>query len=63
MKKLLHYLFRCPTFWSFKPYFKCPECGATYRCYWDGHDIVGRGINICGKCASKENQSPLISGA
>ena len=51
---LFHKLFKCPTFWQIKPAFKCPECGKTYRCYWDGHDIAGRGINICNACASKD---------
>lgn len=50
---LFHKLFKCPTFWRIKPAFKCPECGKTYRCYWDGNDIKERGINICNACASK----------
>jgi hypothetical protein len=50
--KLKHYLFECPTFWQLKPAFKCPHCGATYRCYWDGNDIGGK-INICNKCAEE----------
>jgi len=49
IKRWWHYLFRCPTFWRVKPAFKCPKCGATYRCYWDGHDAHGY-INLCGKC-------------
>ena len=49
-KKIIHYLFKCPSFWSVKPQFKCPVCSDTYRCYWDGSDIGGL-INVCNKCA------------
>ena len=52
-KRWRHKLFDCPTFWRKKPAFKCPICGRTYRCYWDGHDVSGMGIDLCGKCASK----------
>ena len=51
LKKLYHYLFTCPTFWSWKPKFTCPKCGRKYRCYWDGNDIDNHGINICNSCA------------
>lgn len=51
-KKIKHYLFECPTFWQIKPAFTCPDCGATYRCYWDGNDAGGK-INLCNKCAAK----------
>ena len=47
--KLRHYLFECPTFWRSKPAFKCPICGDTYRCYWDGNDVGGE-INVCKTC-------------
>ena len=50
LKRCYHKLFECPTFWSFKPHFTCPGCGATYRCYWDGNDITGHGINYCETC-------------
>ena len=56
-KKLIHYLFKCPTFWRFKPAFECPECGRKYRCYWDGNDISGHGINICNPCAKRIKES------
>lgn len=46
-----HYLFKCPSFWRIKPAFKCPKCGKTYRCYWDGNDVKGHGINYCTPCA------------
>ena len=46
-----HKLFECPTFWSVKPKFKCPLCGTTYRCYWDGNDAGGH-INLCDPCAN-----------
>lgn len=53
MQKIFHKLFKCPTFWRLKSAFKCPECGKTYRCYWDGNDIKERGIDICNACAKK----------
>ena len=56
-KKLSHKLFGCPTFWSIKPAFKCPICGKKYRCYWDGNDIDGHGIDICNECASDINKA------
>jgi hypothetical protein len=49
IQKLKHYLFDCPTFWRIKPAFKCPICGATFRCYWDGGDIGGHN-DVCCKC-------------
>jgi hypothetical protein len=51
-KRWWHYLFECPTWWNRKPAFTCPDCGAQYRCYWDGHDAGGK-INLCGHCARK----------
>jgi hypothetical protein len=51
-QKWKHYLFSCPTFWRWKPAFTCPECGATYRCYWDGNDAGGQ-INLCTPCTEK----------
>ena len=53
IKKILHYLFKCPTFWQFKQAFHCPSCGKGYRCYWDGHDIAGHGKDYCGDCAAE----------
>jgi len=50
---MLHKLFKCPTFWSIKPRFTCPKCKKKYRCYWDGNDVIGYGIDYCDKCASK----------
>ena len=64
--KVKHYLFECPTFWRIRPAFKCPNCGANYRCYWDGNDVGGK-INICDKCAEEYerlqawNEMPNIS--
>lgn len=52
LRRLRHKLFECPTFWALRPTFKCPCCGATYRCYWDGNDIGGK-INVCQPCANK----------
>jgi len=52
-KRLSHKLFSCPTFWSWTPAFTCPGCGKTYRCYWDGNDVEGHGIDYCNKCARK----------
>lgn len=49
--RVFHKLFKCPTFWQLKPAFKCPICGDTYRCYWDGNDVDGLGIDVCTPCA------------
>lgn len=54
-KRWWHYLFFCPSFWSLKPAFRCPICGKTYRCYWDGYDVDGKGINLCKQCAESAN--------
>ena len=51
VKRWHHKLFKCPTFWELKPHFICPHCGKKYRCYWDGNDIAGLGIDYCNKCA------------
>lgn len=53
LKKLIHKLFKCPTFWKFRLAFECPLCGKKYRCYLDGQDICGIGIYICNTCAKK----------
>ena len=49
----IHKLFKCPTFWKLKPSFTCPGCNKRYRCYWDGNDVIGHGIDYCNKCARK----------
>ena len=49
----IHKLFRCPTFWKIKTSFKCPKCGKKYRCYWDGNDVKGHGVDYCNKCAKE----------
>lgn len=51
-KKVCHKLFECPTFWRVKPSFRCPKCGKSYRCYWDGNDVKGVGVDLCNKCAA-----------
>ena len=51
-KRWTHKLFHCPTFWSLHPKFSCPGCGKKYRCYWDGNDVEGHGIDYCNKCAT-----------
>ncbi len=64
LKRWGHLLFKCPSFWSLRPRFTCPRCGTKYRCYWDGYDIIGHGIDYCHECAllleateaGKENQ-------
>lgn len=53
LKRLYHKLFECPTFWRLRKFFTCPECKTKYRCYWDGNDIAGVGINYCNSCAKK----------
>ena len=52
-RKIIHYLFKCPTFWRWNPAFTCPICNKKYRCYFDGCDIAGHGINICLSCGKK----------
>lgn len=52
-KRIYHKLFGCPTFWKLKPRFSCPKCGKKYRCYWDGNDVTGYGIDYCNKCAKE----------
>lgn len=52
LKKVIHKLFHCSTFWHPKYWFKCPRCGKVYKCYWDGNDVAGFGTNFCNKCAA-----------
>ena len=54
-KRIYHYLLECPTFWRVKPSFTCPVCGKKYRCYWDGNDVEGIGVDVCNKCAKKQD--------
>ena len=58
MKRLFHKLFKCPTFWNIRPFFHCPQCGKGYRCYWDGNDIIGVGIDYCDACAAEIEPKP-----
>ena len=51
IKRWLHKLFACPTFWRLKPFFRCPRCNRGMRCYWDGNDITGHGTDYCNACA------------
>ncbi|KKM03519.1 hypothetical protein LCGC14_1773630 [marine sediment metagenome] len=51
-QRIYHKLFNCPTFWSIKPFYRCPRCNKGMRCYWDGNDIKGHGINFCNTCAA-----------
>jgi len=53
LKRWLHKIFSCPTFWRIKPAFTCPGCGKKYRCYWDGNDVAHHGVDYCCKCAAK----------
>jgi len=57
LKRWHHKLFKCPTFWQRNPSFTCPSCGGKYRCYWDGNDIAGHGINYCNDCAKRIESS------
>jgi hypothetical protein len=62
--RLIHKLFFCHTFWTWRPMFQCPECGKKYRCYWDGADVDGYGINFCHTCADKlEALTVLVQAA
>ena len=49
-KKNIHKLFKCPTFWTWKKSFTCPDCGKKYRCYWDGNDCPCGVTNLCNNC-------------
>lgn len=51
LKRLFHYLFKCPTFWHHSIWYTCPDCGKRYPCYWDGSDCSCGTIHICMKCA------------
>ncbi len=53
IKRWLHKLLDCPTFWQIRAAFTCPGCGKKYRCYWDGNDVSGHGTDYCNKCAGK----------
>jgi hypothetical protein len=53
IQRWVHKLFKCPTFWKINASFSCPGCGKKYRCYWDGNDVDGHGIDYCDKCADK----------
>ena len=57
--KLIHYLFKCPTFWSIKPAFVCPGCGKKYRCYWDGNDILDLGTDYCNACTIEHENKEI----
>lgn len=52
LKTWKHKLFHCPTFWRWKPFYYCPRCGKGMRCYYDGNDILGHGIDFCNKCTA-----------
>jgi hypothetical protein len=66
LKKIVHKLFQCPTFWKSvwnnfwkdRPYIRCPSCQKPIHCYWDGNDN-SQGIDYCNKCDKKirENES------
>jgi len=49
IKKLKHFLFDCPSFWTWEPKFKCSQCDNRYRCYWQANDCYGH-VNVCNKC-------------
>jgi hypothetical protein len=49
LKKWIHYLFDCPSFWRFRPKYHCSVCGKSARCYWDLNDCFGK-INVCNSC-------------
>ena len=55
IKTIIHKLFHCPTFWSWKRTYTCPECGKKYRCYWDGNDCTCGVINLCNKCMTTKH--------
>jgi len=59
IKKWIHKLFGCPTYWKSKwntlwkskPFYKCRECEKPLHCYWDGNDTK-KGTDFCNKCAA-----------
>lgn len=53
-QRWLHKLISCPTWWKswFKDGKRCPGCGKRIRCYWDGNDIEGVGIDYCNRCTA-----------
>ena len=61
MKNVFHKLFKCPTFWRIHSSFTCPKCGRKYRCYWDGNDVIGHGIDYCDACAKVLENSNVIT--
>jgi len=61
LKRWYHKIFKCPSFWKLKPSFQCPLCGRKYRCYWDGNDIKGVGINICKRCEKQVSKDSQVS--
>lgn len=50
IKRLLHKLFFCPTFWTWRPAYRCSSCGTGFRCYQDGHDCKCGAVDLCRHC-------------
>ena len=50
-----HKMTDCPTFWGsfFRKGRRCPGCNKRIRCYWDGNDVAGHGIDFCNRCAEE----------
>ncbi len=56
IKKIFHYLFSCPTFWHYSRWYKCPDCGCRFPCYWDGSDCLCGKIHLCMRCNSAHEE-------
>ena len=56
IKKLFHYLFKCPTFWHPSKWIVCPDCGKKQLCYWDGNDCSCGTIDLCAKCGLRHEK-------
>jgi len=63
LKRWKHKLFGCPTFWySFfreRSRYNCPRCNKVLRCYWDGNDVTGHGIDYCNSCTKILEIKPI----
>ena len=52
LKHWFHKLFECGTYWNPRTWYHCTRCSKTLKCYWDGNDVTGHGIDFCDKCAA-----------
>ena len=57
LKRRKHYIEKCLTFWNPKEWYKCPDCGDRFPCYYDGHDCKCGKIGLCPACAKEGHAS------